>query len=119
VSQEHTNEADATLGQGWLRGAVLPWRPTRSLLQAWHLTTGVCSTESMSVAYGHYPELHALVDRLRPENADEARRMLLRLVQGDGPRGRLHSLPVFDGPEDLSERVDEYLFGAKAQEPRC
>ena len=73
----------------------------------------------MSAAYDHYPELHALVDRLRPENADEARRVLLRLVQGDGPRTRLHSLPVFDGPEDLSERVDEYLFGTKAQEPRC
>lgn len=66
----------------------------------------------MSVAYGHYPELHALVDRLRPETADEARRTLLRLVQGDGRPARLHALPVFDGPEDLSERMDDYLFGA-------
>lgn len=71
----------------------------------------------MSVAYSHYPELHALVDRLRPERADEARRTLLRLVQGEGPRARLRALPVFDGPEDLSERVDEYLFGAP--EPEC
>jgi hypothetical protein len=72
---------------------------------------------SVSLAHSHYEELHALVDRLRPERADEARRTLLRLVQGDGQRARLRALPVFDGPEDLSERVDEHLFGAP--EPRC
>jgi hypothetical protein len=71
----------------------------------------------VSVAYSLYPELHALVDRLRPERAEEARRTLLRLVQGDGPRTRLRALPVFDGPADLSERVDEYLFGGPV--PEC
>ncbi|WP_322761569.1 hypothetical protein, partial [Frankia sp. Cr2] len=39
--------------------------------------------------------------------AVEARRALLRLVEDDVPRVRLRSLPVFDGPDDLSERVDE------------
>jgi hypothetical protein len=72
---------------------------------------------SVSVAYSLYPELHALVDRLRPERAEEARRTLLRLVQGDSPRTRRRALPVFDGPEDLSERVDEYLFGGPV--PEC
>lgn len=69
-------------------------------------------SRGMSLAHGHYPELHDLVDRLRPERAEEARRTLLRLVQGDSARTRLRALPVFDGPEDLSERVDEYLFSA-------
>ena len=78
----------------------------------------LCSTlKSVSVADSHYPELHALVDRLRPESADEARRALLRLVQGDSPRARLQALPVFGGPADLSERMDEYLFGAPG--PQC
>ncbi len=76
---------------------------------------GLLYAGTMSVAYSHYPELHALVDRLRPERADEARRTLLRLVHDDGPR--LRALPVFDGPEDLSERVDEYVFGGPV--PEC
>jgi hypothetical protein len=71
----------------------------------------------VSVPQSPYPELHALVDRLLPERADEARRTLLRLVQDDDPRARLRALPVFDGPEDLSERVGEFLFDDP--EPRC
>jgi hypothetical protein len=58
----------------------------------------------VSVPQSPYPELHALVDRLLPEHVDEARRTLLRLVQDDDPRARLSALPVFDGPEDLSEQ---------------
>jgi len=72
---------------------------------------------SVSVPQGSYPELHALVDLLLPERVDEARRALLRLVQGDDPRARLRALPVFDGPEDSSERVGEFLFGDP--EPGC
>lgn len=69
----------------------------------------------MSTAHDHYPELHELVDRLSPEQAAEARRELLRLVVGaDQSRSRLSALPLFDGPEDLSERVDEHLFGDPA-----
>jgi hypothetical protein len=71
----------------------------------------------MGLGYDHYPELHALVDRLRPEKTDEARWTLLRLVQDDAPSARLSALPVFDGPEDLSERVDAYLFAVP--EPEC
>jgi hypothetical protein len=71
----------------------------------------------MSLAYDHYPELHALVDRLRPDKADEARRSLLRLVEDDAPPARLRRLPLFDGPEDLSEQMDAHLFAHP--EPEC
>lgn len=66
----------------------------------------------MSVAHDHYPELHDLVERLRPNQADQARRALLRLVEDpvEQPAGRLARLPQFDGPTDLSERLDDYLF---------
>jgi hypothetical protein len=37
----------------------------------------------MSVGYDHYPELHALIERLQPEQADELRRHALRLVGAD------------------------------------
>ncbi|WP_280396614.1 hypothetical protein [Nocardia carnea] len=63
----------------------------------------------MSVAYDHYPELHRLVEQLRPEAAPAARAALLRLVGGDED-SRLAALPSFDGPEDLSERMDTELF---------
>ncbi|MFB7376043.1 hypothetical protein ACFC6U_04415 [Kitasatospora purpeofusca] len=45
----------------------------------------------MSVAHDHYPELHDLIDRLDPEQAEEVRRHALRPV-GEGevpPRHRL------------------------------
>jgi hypothetical protein len=70
----------------------------------------------MSHAYDQYPELHALVDRLTPEGATEARRALLRLIEDEVPRGRLRSLPLFDGPDDLSERIDEYVFNLEEPE---
>ncbi|MCP2320715.1 hypothetical protein APR12_006098 [Nocardia amikacinitolerans] len=65
----------------------------------------------MSVAYDHYPELHRLIEQLPPESAPEARAVLLRLVKG-GASDRLAALPSFDGPEDLSERMDAELFEA-------
>jgi hypothetical protein len=45
----------------------------------------------MSVAHDHYPELHDLIERLRPEQAEELRRHALRLVGEDDqqPRHRL------------------------------
>jgi hypothetical protein len=43
-----------------------------------------------------YSELHSLVDRLRPEQADELREHALRLIHGDG--GRFQVLRPFDGP---------------------
>ncbi|MBF6286276.1 hypothetical protein FEK35_06810 [Nocardia cyriacigeorgica] len=63
----------------------------------------------MSVAYDHYPELHRLVEQLRPEAAPAARAALLRLV-GAEEDPRLTALPTFDGPEDLSDRMDAELF---------
>jgi hypothetical protein len=64
----------------------------------------------VNLAYDHYPELNAPVDRLRPDQADEARRSLLRLVEDDAPPVRLWMLPLFDGPADLSEQMDTHLF---------
>ena len=66
----------------------------------------------MSVAYDHYPELHRLIERLRPDAEPEARRALLRLVESE-PDERLSALPSFDGPEDLSERMDDELFESR------
>jgi hypothetical protein len=43
----------------------------------------------MSVASEHYPDIHALVERLRPEKADEARQALLRLVEEGGQPSRV------------------------------
>ncbi|WP_029901911.1 hypothetical protein [Nocardia brasiliensis] len=63
----------------------------------------------MSVAYDHYPELHRLVEQLRPDAAPAAREALLRLVSG-GASDRLAALPSFDGPEDLSDRMDDELY---------
>ncbi|MFR9753289.1 hypothetical protein ACL02S_19935 [Nocardia sp. 004] len=63
----------------------------------------------MSVADDHYPELHRLVEQLRPEAEPAARAALLRLVHG-GASNRLAVLPSFDGPEDLSDRMNAELF---------
>lgn len=44
----------------------------------------------MSVAYDHYPELHALIEQLSPKQAEELRRHALRLVvTDDAPPHRL------------------------------
>lgn len=45
----------------------------------------------MSVAYDHYPDLHRLVDRLEPDQADKLRRYALRLV-GDTAEQPSHRL---------------------------
>ncbi|MFE3543996.1 hypothetical protein ACFXK0_13605 [Nocardia sp. NPDC059177] len=39
----------------------------------------------MTAAYDHYPELHRLVEQLRPETAPAAREALLRLVKSGTP----------------------------------
>jgi hypothetical protein len=62
----------------------------------------------MSVAYEHYPELHELIERLRPEQADEVRDHVMRLVEP--ARGGLRVLGIFDGPdEDLGARSEEII----------
>ncbi|MBF8189910.1 hypothetical protein ITP53_30125 [Nonomuraea sp. K274] len=50
----------------------------------------------MNVTYEHYPELHQLIERLRPEQAEEVRNHVLRLVEPQ--RGGL--LGTVDGPDD-------------------
>jgi hypothetical protein len=64
----------------------------------------------MSVAYDHYPELHDLIERLRPEQASEVRAHVLRLVQGGQTTTGLRVLGVFDGPEeDLGAQSEEII----------
>jgi hypothetical protein len=65
----------------------------------------------MSVAFDHYPELHGLIDRLRPEQAAEVREHVLRLVGADEEaEGGLRVLGVFDGPEEeLGARSEEII----------
>jgi hypothetical protein len=64
----------------------------------------------MTVTYDHYPELHSLIERLRPEHIDEVRAHILRLVRGGGTPGGLRVLAVFDGPEgNLAEESEEII----------
>ncbi|MBH0775919.1 hypothetical protein [Nocardia bovistercoris] len=61
----------------------------------------------MTAAYD-YSELHKLVDRLRPEQADELREHALRLIRGGG--GRFRVLRPLDGPAtDLGARARELM----------
>jgi hypothetical protein len=56
-----------------------------------------------------YSDLHELVDRLEPEQAEELRDHALRLVKP--PPGRFKVLRVFDGPDAK--------LGARAREGRA
>jgi len=57
----------------------------------------------MSAAHD-YTDLHQLIDRLEPDQADELRQHALRLV--GAPGGRLKVLRTFDGPAtDLGARA--------------
>lgn len=59
----------------------------------------------MSVAYDHYPELHRLIECLKPEQAEQVRAHVLRLVKSDEQEHGLRVLGVFDGPaEELGVR---------------
>ena len=54
-----------------------------------------------------YPELHRLIERLEPQQVEEVREQLLRLVTP--PKG-LRVLGIFDGPEeDLGARSEEII----------
>jgi hypothetical protein len=64
----------------------------------------------MSVVYDPYPELHSLINRLRPEQADEVRTHVLQLVQASEAPSGLRVLAVFDGPEgNLAEESEEII----------
>jgi hypothetical protein len=55
-----------------------------------------------------YSELHELIDRLEPDQADELREHALRLVKPAG--GRFKILHPFDGPRtDLGARAKEVI----------
>ena len=60
-----------------------------------------------------YSDLHELIERLEPEQAEEVRAFTLRLVKPDSRFSILHS---FDGPRtDLGARAREIMraeFGA-------
>jgi hypothetical protein len=64
----------------------------------------------MSVADERYPELHRLIERLEPEQADQVRAQVLRLVTPDEPVRRLRVLGSFEGPaEDLGAQSEEII----------
>lgn len=55
-----------------------------------------------------YSDLHELIDRLEPEQADELRQHALRLVSR--ARGRFRVLQAFSGPAtDLGARAREVI----------
>ncbi|MGH4033980.1 hypothetical protein ACQB60_34180 [Actinomycetota bacterium Odt1-20B] len=61
----------------------------------------------MTSAYD-YSDLHELIDRLEPEQAEEVRRHALRLVKPAPSRFRI--LRSFDGPSsDLGARAKEIV----------
>jgi hypothetical protein len=63
--------------------------------------------ESVPAAYD-YSDLHQLIDRLEPEQADELREHALRLVISTG--GRFRVLQSFGGPDtDMGARAREIL----------
>lgn len=68
----------------------------------------------MTAVYDHYPELHELVEQLKPEQAGEVRAHLLRLVRSDGPGLRI--LGVFDGPDDGLAAHDEEILREEARD---
>jgi hypothetical protein len=56
----------------------------------------------------NYSDLHELIDRLEPDQADELRKHALRLVRPTG--GRFKVLRSFDGPRtDLGARAREVI----------
>jgi hypothetical protein len=61
----------------------------------------------VSVADERYPDLHRLIERLEPDQAEQVRKHVLRLVTP--PRG-LRILGIFDGPaDDLGVRSEEII----------
>jgi len=70
--------------------------------------------EGMTAAHD-YSDLHQLIDRLEPEQADELREHALRLVRPTG--GRFRVLRSFDGPStDLGAQAREILRAEFGQE---
>lgn len=55
-----------------------------------------------------YSDLHELIDRLEPDQAEELRKHALRLVRPTG--GRFKVLRAFDGPQtDLGARAKDVI----------
>ncbi|MBT2397616.1 hypothetical protein [Streptomyces sp. ISL-100] len=75
----------------------------------------------MSVASDHYPELHRLIDRLRPEQAEAVRSVVLQLVVDNTPapepaapteaqrRRRLSFGGAIEAEPDLATRSSDIL----------
>lgn len=62
------------------------------------------------MAAERYPDLHRMIDELEPDQAEQVRSQVLRLVRHvQGGRG-LHVLGLFDGPaEDLGANSEEII----------
>lgn len=75
----------------------------------------------MSVAHDHYPDLHRLIDRLRPEQAEAVRSVVLQLVVDDTREGeeaevteepkrrRLSFAGAIEAEADLATRSSDIL----------
>ncbi len=64
--------------------------------------------EDVTAAHDDYSDLHELIDRLEPEQAEELREHALRLVSPAG--GRFKVLRSFSGPRtDLGGRAREVM----------
>jgi hypothetical protein len=62
-----------------------------------------------------YSDLHELIDRLGPDQAEELRKHALRLVRPTG--GRFKVLRPFDGPQtDLGARAREVIRAELGQD---
>ncbi|MBH5335407.1 hypothetical protein IHE55_11600 [Streptomyces pactum] len=72
----------------------------------------------MSVAHDHYPDLHRLIDQLRPEQAEAVRSVVLQLVVDNTSvtegvqqprRRRLSFAGSIEAEPDLATRSSEIL----------
>ncbi|MFJ7066574.1 hypothetical protein [Streptomyces sp. NPDC101115] len=88
---------------------------TRKLCVPWR--AGHAWLDSMYEAYDHYAELRRLIDRLRPEQADAVRSVVIQLVEAPPPslpaeeprRRRLSFAGAIEAESDLATRSSEIL----------
>ena len=76
---------------------------------------GWLSYPSCVTAAHDYSDLHELIDRLEPDQANELRKHALRLARPTG--GRFRVLRPFDGPQtDLGARAREVIRAELGQD---
>lgn len=72
--------------------------------------TWLARLDDMGAADERHPELHRLIERIEPDQADQVRAQVLRLVKPEEPVRRLRVLGAFDGPaEDLGAQSEDII----------